>query len=187
MATIAVSAIGCAGEDATVPSETMELPTPPPSEMPEVLDLEAMSDEELLAEARRSYQGWLDDVEEMRASGSDNYLALDEWTTANYRDTIQGIFDVHLPDGAYIEGAQSLIGVELAKQQSGDEGAVEVNICLDNTTADYFDAEGTDIKREDAPDTSVGSATLLLSPDETRLLIDSETKTDKVGESLCGS
>ena len=59
MAAIAVSAIGCAGEEPTEPSETIELPTPPPSEALAVLDLEMMTDEELLAEARRAYQGFL--------------------------------------------------------------------------------------------------------------------------------
>ena len=163
----------------------MELPTPPPSQTPTVLDLENMTDEELLAEARRSYQGFLADVEEMRAAGSDDYMSLDEWTTENFRETVQEIFDVHLPEGAYIEGAQRLIGMELAGTQPNDDGDVEVNICLDNTTADYFDADGDDIKREDAPATSTGSVVLVLASDNTKLLVDAESKSAEVGDGLC--
>lgn len=187
MALLTVCGVGCAGQEAPEPSETaIELPTPSPSETAEVLDLESMSDDELLAEAERAYQGFLDDVEEMRAGGGDDYLSLDEWTTEAFRESVQEIFDVHLPDGAVVAGAQRLLGIELSSEQPTETGRVQVNICLDNTTADYVDADGNDIKREDAPKTSTGSAVFVLSSDATRLLIDSETKMADVGDGLCG-
>ncbi|MGO3229702.1 MAG: hypothetical protein ACTJHM_01695 [Agrococcus casei] len=184
MAAIAVSAIGCAGEEPTEPSETIELPTPPPSEALAVLDLETMTDEELLAEARRAYQGFFDDVEDMRASGSDNYLALDEWTTEDFRLNVQEDFDEYLPEGVKAEGVQDLLGMELVGL-SGSE--VLTYACLSNETVTYVDSDGETVELRNEPGDSVGEITLVLSPDESKLQLheDVGVDADEVSGSLC--
>ncbi|MGO3134921.1 MAG: hypothetical protein ACTIJ7_02050 [Agrococcus casei] len=185
MATIAVSAIGCAGEDATVPSETMELPTPPPSEMPEVLDLEAMSDEELLAEARRSYQGFFNDIEEMREAGGSDYTSLTEWTQPEFASAYNESMNSALPDGYSVYGSQEILGMELTNDEFLGGEEVLVNVCVSNNSIQIFDASGKDTTKENPNSTATGEVQFQLSDDKTRLLIWSERDSHEGLEALC--
>ena len=188
---MAVAIVGCAGDEPVEPSDTaIELPTPSDTATTteptdEVLDLESMTDEELLAEAERTYQNWLDDVEEMRAEGGEDYLSLDEWTTADYRATMQRIFGEDLPPGTTVEGVQGILGLELVEEQPDDPNLLDSYICLDNTTTSFTDEDGKSIKRPDAPKTAAGIVQFEVSPDRSKLLIAKETSIDEVDPDLC--
>ena len=185
MAAIAVSAIGCAGEEPTEPSETMELPTPPPSEASAVLDLEAMTDEELLAEARRSYQGFFDDIEEMREAGGSDYTSLTEWTEPEFAQAYDESMNSSLPEGFSLHGAQTILGMELAEGEWDSAEQVRANVCVSNDDVRVLGPSGEDATGKERGSKSLGEIEFWLSADGTRLVVRSERSLDDAMESLC--
>ncbi|MGO3650335.1 hypothetical protein [Agrococcus casei] len=185
MAAIAVSAIGCAGEEPTEPSASMELPTPPPSEAPAVLDLKTMTDEELLAEADRSYRGFLDDVREMRAAGSSDYMTLTEWATEGFSEQFYTTYTETLPSGTHIEGTQEIVDIALTSKNDWKREQVRVSVCIDNTSLELVTDSGEVLDTSNGPDTSDGVLVLEMAPDGTKLLISRELASTTASEALC--
>ncbi|HIY67292.1 MAG TPA: hypothetical protein H9830_13565 [Candidatus Agrococcus pullicola] len=189
----ALALAGCSGED-TVPDDTADPSlSVPPVENEEVgegdgdvLELDEMSDEELLAEAERAYQGFLDDLEELRSLGSNDYMSLTSWATESYLRGVERIYVTDFPEGITVSGAQRLLGIELS-QPDDDQAAGTLNatVCLDNTSLIFTDQDGEQVIQPDAPERSAGVVTFLLSEDQAHLQIDQEELLTEVSEELC--
>lgn len=189
---LALSVVGCAGDDPAEPSDsTVELPSTSSTESATdgtdgaTLDLESMTDEELLAEAERAYQGFFDDVAELRDSGGTDYTTLDEWTEAEFRIAYDESMNELLPEGFTIQGAQKLLGMELASVNSEPEPAVLVNVCVSNEDVTIVGPDGENATSEERSIITGGEIEFWLSDDATHLVVRSERGVDDVEQSLC--
>lgn len=182
--------VGCAGDTPAEPSDselTLPTQTASESETDAPLDLESMSDEELLAEAERAYQGFLDDVEELRAEGGTDYMSLTQWTTEEFRERFHTTYTDSVPEGTAVDGVQNIIGMELTSQDTWANNEVRVDMCLDNSPLTLVTDSGEVVDTSDGPPTSDGVIVLELSEDTTHLVIAKELESTESSKALCGS
>lgn len=179
---------GCSGEDAEGPDET-ELSLPPVESDDSggdetgsgsgVLDLGSMSNEELLAEAERTYQGMLRELETVRTSESGDYMQLNQWVTDHFRTVVSDLMDEYLPEGYRAHGTAELLWIQLSTGHASSESEIFANVCLDNTPIRVFDEENADVTNPEANEVSSATVRLVLSDDETRLLVDWERQLEE--------
>lgn len=180
---------GCAGDGPDEDPGESQITLPPeestPSSAETVLDLETMSDDELLAEAERAYQGFLDDLGRIREDPAPDYTSLTTWATDSFLQGVQEVYGENLPSGFTVEGAQQLLGIELAETSADDQSDVEVLVCVDNTTVVIRDSDDQRVQREGSVDRFWGRVHLVTADTGMHLQIFNESVDDSAGEELC--
>ena len=191
LAAASLLVVGCAGDADEIDESESPLTVPPPtSESPTadaVLDLETMTDEELLAEAERAYQGWLDDMETTHEAETDDYLQIDTWATRDFLTHIQEVYVDNRPDGYQFSGVQTLVDIKLIDRPDIDASRyVATAVCLDNSTLHVRGADGEEFDWDSGSPYSSGETYFAVSDDGTRLRIYSELQLEDEDEFPCG-
>lgn len=130
-------------------------PSPPPSPSPEP----TYSDEELLAQARESYEGYLAAFAEMVASDEIAYTTLSPYATDTVA-TADAAAETQLRDrGVRSSGAMTL--TNFVPTETIEPDRVVANACLNTLTLKFVDDLGTDVSPPSRPEFFAGTLTFI--------------------------
>lgn len=151
----------------------------------DVLDLESMTDEELLAEVERSYRGLLDELNSVRASESMTYDDLDEWVTDHFRTVVRDMMEEYVPEGYEIRNTAELMWIQLSTEHVASESEVFANVCLDNTPIQVYDSAGVNVTSDETSQVSTATVRFVPSESATHLVIDWERGLEESESRTC--
>lgn len=153
IALIAISMLltACVGSD---PAPT----TAPPTVMPSAVD--PPSEEELLAEATATIQGFLDDLEAMRATGANDPTMLLDHASEQVATETTAAVQHHYDEGLHVVGAPTLVAVTPDETNFSNPDSFQVLVCFENPGLPIINSEGEDVSVP--PAVTLGAIALLL-------------------------